>query len=99
MVPEDGVMLLFGGMNLLKDASASQRRACVHELRAHQVGAADHRRRSGRAVHPPRRHTQGPGAGAFATAKPFPNNPDTYEFGSKLFFECRPAEPYLKAAG
>ena len=36
----------------------------------------------------------------FATAKPFPNNPDTYEFGSKLFFEwSAKAEPYLKAAG
>ena len=36
----------------------------------------------------------------FVTAKPFPNNPDTYEFGSKLFFEwSAKAEPYLKAAG
>ena len=36
----------------------------------------------------------------FATAKPFPNNPDTYEFGSKLFFEwSAKAEPYLKASG
>ena len=32
----------------------------------------------------------------FVTAKPFPNNPDTYEFGSKLFFEwSAKAEPYL----
>jgi len=36
----------------------------------------------------------------FTTAKPFPNNPDTYEFGSKLFFEwSAKAEPHLKAAG
>jgi hypothetical protein len=36
----------------------------------------------------------------FVTAKPFPNNPDTYEFGSKLFFESSAkAEPHLKAAG
>jgi ABC-type Fe3+ transport system substrate-binding protein len=36
----------------------------------------------------------------FVTAKPFPSNPDTYEFGSKLFFEwSAKAEPHLKAAG
>ena len=36
----------------------------------------------------------------FVTAKPFPNNPDPYEFGSKLFFEwSAKAEPYLKASG
>ena len=34
----------------------------------------------------------------FTTAKPFPNNPDSYEFGSKLFFEWSAhVEPHLKA--
>ena len=100
VVPEDGVMLLFGGMSLLKDAphpnAARVFMNYVLTKSAQQINADDPGgpfiRRDVTPKVPELAH--------FATAKPFPNNPDTYEFGSKLFFEwSAKAEPYLKAAG
>lgn len=100
VVPDDGVMLLFGGMNLLKDAPhPNAARVFMNYIltkSAQQIGADDPGgpfiRRDVTPKIPELAH--------FATAKPFPNNPDTYEFGSKLFFEwSAKAEPFLKAAG
>ena len=100
VVPDDGVMLLFGGMNLLKDAPhPNAGRVFMNYVltkSAQQINADDPGgpfiRRDVTPKVPELAH--------FATAKPFPNNPDTYEFGSKLFFEwSAKAEPYLKAAG
>ena len=93
-------MLLTGGINLLQGAPASERLPRLPQLPPDQGGAADLRRRRGRALHPQGREASVPELAHFTTAKPFPNNPDTYEFGSKLFFEwSAKAEPYLKAAG
>ncbi|MFO1080998.1 MAG: extracellular solute-binding protein [Reyranellaceae bacterium] len=100
VVPEDGVMLLTGGISLLKDAPhPNAGRLFMNYLltkSAQQIAADDpggpYLRRDVTPKVPELAH--------FATAKPFPNNPDTYEFGSKLFFEwSAKAEPYLKAAG
>jgi ABC-type uncharacterized transport system YnjBCD substrate-binding protein len=100
VVPEDGVMLLFGATSLLKDAPHpnAARLFMNYQLTrsAQQINADDPGgpfiRRDVTPKIPELAH--------FATAKPFPNNPDTYEFGSKLFFEwSAKAEPYLKAAG
>jgi len=100
VVPEDGVMLLTGGASLLQGAPhPNAGKMLMNYLltkSAQQLGADDPGgpfiRRDVTPKVPELAH--------FATAKPFPNNPDTYEFGSKLFFEwSAKAEPYLKAAG
>jgi iron(III) transport system substrate-binding protein len=100
VVPEDGVMLLTGAMSLLQGAPhPNAARVFMNYMltkSAQQLGADDAGgpfiRRDVKPAVPELAH--------FATAKPFPNNPDTYEFGSKLFFEwSAKAEPYLKAAG
>ena len=100
VVPEDGVMLLTGGINLLQGAPhANAARVFMNFLMtkpAQQIFADDAGgpfiRKDVKPAIPELAH--------FVTAKPFPNNPDTYEFGSKLFFEwSAKAEPHLKAAG
>ncbi|HYB40627.1 MAG TPA: extracellular solute-binding protein [Candidatus Methylomirabilis sp.] len=100
VVPEDGVMLLTGGISLLQGAphpdAARMYMNYLLTRSAQQIAADDAGgpfvRRDVKPLVPELAH--------FATAKPFPNNPDTYEFGSKLFFEwSAKAEPYLKAAG
>lgn len=100
VVPEDGVMLLTGGMNLLKDAPhPNAARVFMNYMlgkSAQQISADDPGGPFIRKDVKPRI----PELAHFATAKPFPNNPDTYEFGSKLFFEwSAKALPHLKAAG
>ena len=100
VVPEDGVMLLFGATSLLKDAPHPNAARVFMNYAltksAQQINADD-------PGGPFIRRDVTPKVAElahFATAKPFPNNPDTYEFGSKLFFEwSAKAEPYLKAAG
>jgi iron(III) transport system substrate-binding protein len=100
VVPEDGVMLLTGGINLLQGAPhPNAARVFMNFLMtkpAQQIFADDAGgpfiRKDVKPAVPELAH--------FVTAKPFPNNPDTYEFGSKLFFEwSAKAEPHLKAAG
>jgi len=100
VVPEDGVMLLTGGINLLQGAphpnAAKMLMNYLVTRPAQQIFADDAGgpfiRKDVKPLVPELAH--------FVTAKPFPNNPDTYEFGSKLFFEwSAKAEPYLKAAG
>jgi iron(III) transport system substrate-binding protein len=100
VVPEDGVMLLTGGMSLLKDAphpnAARVFMNYVLGKSAQQIVADDPGGGFIRKDVTPRV----PELAHFATAKPFPENPDTYEFGSKLFYEwSAKAEPHLKAAG
>jgi iron(III) transport system substrate-binding protein len=99
-VPEDGVMLLLGGINLLQAAPHPNAAKVfmnylltkpAQQIQADDPGGPFIRRDVTPSV---------PELAHFTTAKPFPNNPDTYEFGSKLFFEwSAKAEPYLKAAG
>ncbi len=100
VVPEDGVMLLTGGINLLQGAPhPNAARVFLNYLLtkpAQQIFADDAGgpfiRKDVKPAVPELAH--------FVTAKPFPNNPDTYEFGSKLFFEwSAKAEPHLKAVG
>jgi iron(III) transport system substrate-binding protein len=100
VVPEDGVMLLTAGTSLLKEAPhPNAARVFMNYMltkSAQQINADDPGgpfiRRDVTPKVPELAH--------FMTAKPFPENPDTYEFGSKLFFEWSgKAEPYLKAAG
>ena len=100
VVPEDGVMLLTGGINLLQGAPhPNAARVFMNFLMtrpAQQIFADDaggpFLRKDVKPLVPELAH--------FVTAKPFHNNPDTYEFGSKLFFEwSAKAEPHLKAAG
>ncbi len=100
VVPEDGVMLLMGGMNLLKDAPhPNAARVFMNYMlgkSAQQINADD----AGGPFMRKDVTPKVPELAHFVTAKPFPNNPDTYEFGSKLFFEwSAKAEPHLKAAG
>jgi iron(III) transport system substrate-binding protein len=100
VVPEDGVMMLTGGMSLLKDAphpnAARMFMNYILTKSAQQIAADDAGGPFIRKDVKPRI----PELAHFATAKPFPENPDTYEFGSKLFFEwSAKAEPHLKAAG
>ena len=100
VVPEDGVMLLMGGINLLQGAPHPNAAKVfmnylltkpAQQIQADDPGGPFIRRDVTPSV---------PELAHFTTAKPFPNNPDTYEFGSKLFFEwSAKAEPYLKAAG
>ena len=100
VVPEDGVMLLLGGINLLQGAPHPNAARVfmnylvtkpAQQIQADDAGGPFIRRDVTPSV---------PELAHFTTAKPFPNNPDTYEFGSKLFFEwSAKAEPYLKAAG
>jgi iron(III) transport system substrate-binding protein len=100
VVPQDGVMLLFGATSLLKDAPHpnAARVFMNYSLTksAQQINADD----AGGPFIRKDVTPKVPELAHFVTAKPFPNNPDTYEFGSKLFFEwSAKAEPYLKAAG
>ena len=100
VVPEDGVMLLTGGMSLLQgaphpNAAKLFMNYCLGKS-AQQIGADDPGGPFMRNDVTPKV----PELAHFTTAKPFPNNPDTYEFGSKLFFEwAAHADPHLKAAG
>ena len=64
VVPEDGVMLLTGGISLLKDAPHPNAARVFMNYHAHQVRAADLRRRPGRTLHPQGRHARDPRAGA-----------------------------------
>jgi iron(III) transport system substrate-binding protein len=100
IVPEDGVMLLTGGINLLQGAPhPNAARVLMNYLltRPAQQIAADEAggpfiRKDVKPAVPELAH--------FTTAKPFPNNPDTFEFGSKLFFQWSvKAEPFLKQYG
>lgn len=100
VVPEDGVMLLTGGISLLQGAPhPNAARVFMNYLltkSAQQTFADDAGGPFIRRDVTPKL----PELAHFATAKPFPNNPDTYEFGSKLVYEwSAKAEPYLKAAG
>lgn len=100
VVPEDGVMMLTGATTLLKDAPHpnAARVFMNYQLTksAQQISADDPGGTFLRKDVTPKVAE----LAHFATAKAFPNNPDTYEFGSKLFFEwSAKAEPYLKAAG
>ena len=72
VVPEDGVMLLMGGMSLLKDAPHPNAARVFMNYVLTQVGAADHRRRPGRAVHPRDVTPQFRSWRTSPTAKPFP---------------------------
>jgi len=100
IVPDDGVMLLTGGINLLQGAPhPNAARVLMNYLltRPAQQIAADEAggpfiRKDVKPAVPELAH--------FTTAKPFPNNPDTFEFGSKLFFPWSvKAEPFLKQYG
>ena len=100
IVPEDGVMLLTGGINLLQGAPhPNAARVLMNYLltRSAQQIAADEAggpfiRKDVKPAVPQLAH--------FTTAKPFPNNPDSFEFGSKLFFQWSvKAEPFLKQYG
>ena len=100
VVPEDGVMLLLGGINLLQGAPhPNASRVFLNYLLtrpAQQIFADD---AGGPFIRKDVKPSV-PELAHFVTAKPFPSNPDTYEFGSKLFFEwSAKAEPHLKAAG
>lgn len=100
VVPEDGVMLLTGGMSLLKDAphpnAARLLMNYVLTRPAQQMSADDPGGTFIRSDVTPKV----PELAHFTTAKPFPNNPDTYEFGAKYYYEWGgKAEPFLKAAG
>jgi iron(III) transport system substrate-binding protein len=100
IVPEDGVMLLLGGINLLQGAPHPNAARVfmnylltksAQQLAADDAGGAFIRKDVKAAV---------PELAHFTTAKPFPNNPDTFEFGSKLFFEwSAKAAPFLKEYG
>src|SRR5207237_7084891 len=87
VVPEDGVMLLMGGTSRLQGARhPNAARMFMNYLLtkpAQQIQADDpggpFMRRDVKPSVPELAH--------FTMAKPFPKNPDTYEFGTKHLFD------------
>lgn len=99
IVPEDGQMVLTGGISLLQGAPhPNAAKVFMNYLMSQEAQQllANH---AGGAFIRPDVNPKVPEVVKFG-GKFFPRNPDTFEFGSKHFFEwSAKAEPYLKEFG
>ena len=99
IVPEDGQMVLTGGISLLKDAPHPNAAKLFLNYLLTKEGQQILADAPGGAFIRPDVTPKVPEIVKFG-GKFFPRNPDTFEFGSKQFFEwSAKAEPFLKESG